>query len=104
MIKEELKAYIEKLRKEHSTYSIKAEYGNNSAKAKAALLENVIAELNEICEVKGSVGTLIDARSTVDAIPIEWIERSIPFQHPDDRDILISMIEVWRDTMVERCK
>lgn len=33
---------------------------------------------------------------TVDAIPVEWIERSIPFQHPDDQDILISMIEEWR--------
>ncbi len=32
----------------------------------------------------------------VDAIPVEWIERSIPFQHPDDQDILISMIEKWK--------
>ena len=39
---------------------------------------------------------VIDRQPTADVISIKWIERSIPFQHPDDQDILISMIEVWR--------
>ena len=52
MIEEKLNAYIEELRKEHSTYSIKAEYGDKSAKAKVVTLEKVINRLEQIKEVR----------------------------------------------------